>query len=889
MSTPILATKLYIPPPRSKIVLRPHLIERLNAGLQHKLTLISAPVGYGKTTLVSDWLSTLKNQAAWLSLDPEDDEPRRFWAYVVAALQTIQPELGLTMLAMLQAPQLPPIENILSDLINQITSLSDKMILVLDDYHLLTSSSLHQGINFLLDHLPVQMHLVIITREDPPLPLPQLRAKGQMVELRIKDLRFTLAESDQFLNHKVGLNLQPEEITVLGQRTEGWVAGLQMAALSLHELDDAAVFIEAFAGDNRYVADYLISEVLDRQPAHIRDFLLKTAIVDRFTPALCNTLIGDESRQSGKIIEQIEALGLFVIPLDHVRQWYRYHQLFADLLRYRLRQDDPSGFTELYRTASRWCQQQGYVEEAVKYALAGEDYDYAADLIEKSGLTMFGRSQLAALQNWISLLPESVVQQHPYLSIILVWVGSLTGQSDIAKRHLALAEENIASAPADLQSEISCHIALLRAYATRNMGDLDSSIIHAKEAHKHLPENNVFLDCTIHLNLGGNYWLKGNFPAVDEPLERALSFINIPEVEYPALAAAGFLANTYLHQGRLRSAEVLCKEIVARYSRHVHPAAAYVYLEQGELLYERNDLEAALEILTKAVEIGEIADKVVNVIRARLLLAQIHQALGYPEKATNLMTQAAGLFDQSNYRYQAMRKMEYDYYNVRCLLFQHNIHNAVQWAEEYEKKRDEINNPWALLNELIYAHVMLADRRPDQALPILRITEDSARSSGAGGWVIQSLILQSLCHFAMNDMEKALEQLQLALSLAEPEDYLRAFLDYGESMQGLLTIALGQEITPGYVANLLAAFPAKAGGMTKNRGDAAHQPLVEPLTDQELSILRLMAAGLSHHEIATELYLSLNTVKWHSTHIYGKLGVHRRAHAVARARELSIL
>jgi LuxR family maltose regulon positive regulatory protein len=435
MSTPILATKLYIPPPRSKIVLRPHLIERLNAGLQHKLTLISAPVGCGKTTLVSDWLSTLKNQAAWLSLDPEDDEPRRFWAYVVAALQTIQPELGLTMLAMLQAPQLPPIENILSDLINQIASLSDKIILVLDDYHLLASSSLHQGINFLLDHLPVQMHLVIITREDPPLPLPQLRAKGQMVELRIKDLRFTLEESDQFLNHKMGLNLQPEEITVLGQRTEGWVAGLQMAALSMHELDDAAVFIEAFAGDNRYVADYLISEVLDRQPEYIRDFLLKTSIVDRFTPSLCDALIADDSLQSGRIIEQIEALGLFVFHLDHVRQWYRYHQLFADLLRYRLRQDDPSGFKELYRTASRWCQQQAFVEEAVKYALAGEDYDYAADLIEKSGLTIFGRSQLPTLQNWISFLPERVIQQHPYLSVLLVWVGSLTGQSDLAKRH----------------------------------------------------------------------------------------------------------------------------------------------------------------------------------------------------------------------------------------------------------------------------------------------------------------------------------------------------------------------------------------------------------------------------------------------------------------------
>ena len=310
MSTPILATKLFIPPSRPKIVLRSHLIERLNEGLHRKLTLISAPVGYGKTTLVSDWLSKLDIRAAWLSLDPEDDEPRRFWAYMVAALQTIQPELGLAVLAMLQAPQLPPIENLLSELINQIITFSDKIILVLDDYHHLTSSSLHQGFNFLLDHLPPQMHLVIITREDPPLPLPLMRAKGQMVEMRIKDLRFTLEESNQFLNHRMRLNLQPEKVIVLEQRTEGWIAGLQMAALSLHELDDAAVFIDAFAGDNRYVADYLISEVLDRQPEHVREFLLKTAIVDRFTPSLCDVLIANDSLQSGSIIEQIEALGL---------------------------------------------------------------------------------------------------------------------------------------------------------------------------------------------------------------------------------------------------------------------------------------------------------------------------------------------------------------------------------------------------------------------------------------------------------------------------------------------------------------------------------------------------------------------------------------------------
>lgn len=893
MKDSLLLTKLYIPQPDPRIVFRPQLIERMNEGLARgcKLTLISAPVGYGKTTLVSSWLSSQNNPVAWLSLDAEDDDTLRFWIYVVAALQTIQPDLGQTALTALQMAQMPPIENILSDLINQITTLSDEMILVLDDYHLLESSRLHQDLNFLLDHLPPNMHLVFITREDPPLPLAQMRAKGEIVELRARDLRFTLEESAQFLNHRMKLDLRPDEITALSQRTEGWAAGLQMAALSLHELDDAHTFIEAFAGDNRYVADYLITEVLDRQPDHIHQFLLHTAIVDRFTPSLCDALIGDDSRQSGKIIEQIEALGLFVIPLDHVRQWYRYHQLFADLLRYRLRQDDPSKFSELNRTASRWFQNHRLLEEAVKYAVVGEDYEYVAELIEKSGLAMIGRSQLTKLQNWIKALPDKTIQRRPYLSVLLVWVGALTGQSDLAKQQLRMAEDNLPSAPNDLHSEIVCQIALLRAYAMRTSGELDASIKYAQEALSYLPGNNIFLDCTIHLNLGGNYWLKGDFSALEEPLKHAITFIDIPEVEYPALAAAGFLSNAYLQQGKLRNMEALCETILERNGTHDHPAAAYVFLEQGELLYERNDFDRTLEILSKTIQIGESVDKVINVIRARQLLARTFRALGKQREADELMEQADRLFHQSSPRYQVMHQIEYEYYRIRCLLFQQKLQVALQWAGDYEQRRQTINNPWATLNELAYAHVLFADERPDRALVILKTGEDSARSYGAWGWVIQNLALQSLCYSALNNLEGALRSLRSALSLAEPEGYVRTFVDYGLPMQQLLEHTAKKNLFPGYLTKLLATFPADDGEkeITETQKATAQQPLVEPLTDQELSILRLMAAGLSHREIADELYLSINTVKWHTTHIYSKLGIHRRAHAVARAQALGIL
>ena len=801
----LLQTKLHIPQPNPRTLFRQHLLSRMDEGLASgcKLTLISAPVGYGKSTLVSSWLAEKRLPAAWLSLDAEDNEPVRFWTYIIAAIQTIQPELGQTEINLLRKAQTPSIENILRNLINQFTRISERNILVLDDFHLIQSQDLYLGVNYFLDHLPYQIHLVIITREDPPLPLPQMRAKGQMVELRARELHFTIDESAQFLNRKMGLNLQPQEIAFLEQRTEGWAVGLQMAALSLQELADSARFIAAFAGDNRYVADYLISEVLEHQPGQIRDFLLQTAIADRFTPTLCDALMGYETSQSGKIIEQIETHGLFILPLDHIRQWYRYHQLFSDLLRYRLRQDDPSRFKELNRTASRWFHKQGLIEEAVKYALVGEDHDQVAELIETTGLAMIGRSQLASLKNWIEALPETIIQKHPYLSALLVWVGSLTGQSDLARRQLALAEENISSAHPDLYTELVCQISLLRGYAMRSGGDLDSSIKYILEAQKNIPNENVFLNCTIQLNLGGNYWLKGNFAALEEPLKKAMSFIDIPEVEYPALAAAGFLANACLQQGRLHQVETLCGKIVDNESHGSHPAAAYVFLELGELFYEKNNLNETLDFLSKTIHIGEEADRIVNVIRARQLLAKTYCALGDQEEAGILMRQAEELFKQSSPRYQVMHQIEYEYYRIRCLLFQQNMQPALQWADNYQNRRNSIDNPWTLLSELVYAHVLLADGKPDQALPILHTTEESARSYGAGGWIIQSLALQALCNQALNDQDKALDVLSNAFSLAEPEGYIRTFVDYGESMHSLLDIALTRGVATDYVRKLL--------------------------------------------------------------------------------------
>lgn len=886
MNNNLLLTKLHIPKPSPRVIERPRLLARLDAGLEEgcKLVVLSAPVGYGKSTLVSSWLARNNVSAAWLSLDAEDNNPVRFWSYVVAALQTVQPAIGQEVQSLLQTTQSPSIEYILCDLINQIAVLPQKIVLILDDYHLIETLELHEKLSFLLHHLPPQMRLMVTTREDPPWLLPQMRAKRQALELRAKDLRFTIDECAQFL-HNQALHLQEAEISILSQRTEGWVAGLQMAALSLCELDDPTSFIASFAGDNQYIADYLVSEVLNRQPNHIRDFLLRTSIVERFTPALCAMLVGDSAQQSGEIIRQIETLGLFVISLDHIREWYRYHKLFSDLLRYRLRQNDPVTFIVLNRAASRWFEEQDLVEEAVKYALIGEDFDKAAELIEKSGMALLGQSRLTALQHWINALPEKTVQEHPYLSVLLVWVGALTGQSELAKRQLALAEEYLAFAPATLHSEIVCQIELLRAYALRTAGDLGSSTEYAQKALCYLPKDNVFLDCTIHLNLGGNYWLQGDFSVLEEPLKRAASFVDIAKVEYPALAAVGFLANAYLQQGQLRKAASLCKEVVERETRRTHPAIAYVYLERGELLYEQNNLSAAEEILVKAIQLGESVDKVVNVVRARQVLARVRKAMGADKEALALMEEADALFKQSTLRYQSMHQIEYDYYRIRCLLCQQNEIAARQWADEYAGKRETFRRPWALLLELAYAQVLLGDGQWKQALAVLQTCEASATSFHAGGWVIRSLLLQALCHEAAHDSESAMKTLCNAFKRAEAEGYIRTFVDHGAPMQRLLKLAATRRVAPDYVAKLLALFPAP---LNERRTPAA-QALPEALTEQELKILRLMAAHLSHREIAEELYLSTNTVKWHTVHIYEKLGVNRRALAVSRAHELRLL
>ncbi len=887
MSLPILTSKLYIPH-SSALIARRRLFEQLTNGLSRKLTLVAAPAGSGKTSLVSAWLREIDLPVAWLSLDGADSEPTRFFNYLVAACRHLEPAIGQSVLDLLQTPQPPPLEAMMTLLIIDITSTTtaQQYLLVLDDYHLIDDISIHEAMKFLLDHQPPRLHLILITREDPPFPLPQWRVRRQMTELRANDLRFTTPEIIEFFNKTTKeLSLSPEDVAALERRTEGWVAGLQLAALSLQNLADPTGFIKDFAGDDRYVVDYLITEVLQQQPPHVLDFLEQTSILRRFSATLGEAVTGQSN--VAEILTYLEETNLFLVPLDNRREWYRYHHLFGDLLYHRLKQTSPGRIPKLHGLASRWYQAQGLTDDAIYHALAGEDYDYGADRIEQVGLKMIGQARLIQTERWIDSLPDTFIEERPYLSILLAWNSVLNMQPDKAETQLAHVRTGLQKLTSNnnLTLELTCQIAIIQGYISRLRRDLPTSIAHIQQAIESLPEENEFLQCVAHLNLGGNYWVLGNFTAAQAPLRQAVTFLGLADTTYPALVAAGYLTNAFLQRGHLSKAKNLCQHVEQKltYRRRPPPAIAYVAIEQGALFYEQNDLTAATARLSQAVQLGENLDRIVNIGRALLLLAWIKQVSGQPEEATALLERASAN--------RPPTVAEFEYHQVRLWLAQGNFSAAGEWAKAYGAQRDG-EKPWQALDELTFAHVMLADKQVDRALEAVSWSEASAQAAGTTGWIIRSLALKALCYQATNDTKQALHSLRQALEIAEPEGYCRTFIDHGPPMHQLLQQAAAQNIAPAYVSRLLAAFPKSRQAGTSSPPllrSPAPSPLVEPLNDREISILRLMAAGLSNREIAEELYLATNTVKWYGSQIYGKLGVRKRAEAVDRGHELGIL
>jgi LuxR family maltose regulon positive regulatory protein len=902
MSETLLQTKLYVPELRPNLVPRPRLDKRLELGLQQgcKLTLLSAPVGYGKTTLVSNWLSTQNYPIAWLSLDAEDNDPLRFWTYVIAALQTTHPELGQTLLASLQISQMPPIEKMLSNLINQITELPDKIILVLDDYHLIETIEIHNGLNFLLLHFPFQLHLIIITREDPPFPLPQMRVKGQIVELRAKDVCFTMEESTQFLKHRMNLDLQAEEIAALERRTEGWVAGLQMAALSMQEIDDTTGFIKSFAGDDRYVVDYLIEEVIERQTVHIQEFLMQTAILKRLTAPLCDAVSGKDTGRD--ILAYLEETNLFLISLDNKRQWYRYHQLFGDLLQYRLRDKVGSeGINRLHQGAAGWYAKNGFVDEAIYHYLASGAFSQSADLIEAVVVKLFVQGQIHKVLSWLSQLPEDFTRKRPLLSVSHAWVLSVTGQGATAvETRLKDAERSLPAASQVQTNEIQALISNVRAYLARNQGNIPLSIQHLRQSIDYLETDNLIVNCSVNLNLGFNYSILGELKLAEQALLSAQSDGRAVYAIYLTLLAMATQGIVLVAQGKLRQAVQIYQEAIAYGSAqnkgYPFPPAGYAYAGLGLVLYEQNDLNEAEKLLTQAIEFGELMGDWSMKRRGLLPLAWLKQMQGDSTGAQALWQRALSVVNQAE---SSRIESQLRVHEARLWLAQAALSPSdrfalaavADWAKSYQQSQPDPHSFQEAFAQTTLAWVELAQDLVDQALSRLQMLIETARVNGWNDTLIKALVLKALACATQGDPEAALGSLDEALAKAAPEGYIRSFVDHGLPMQQLLLQAAARGLAPDYIPLLLASFPAAKETQedTLMGKSTSHQALVEPFTDRELRILQLMAAGLSHSEIAGELYLSVNTIKWYTTHIYSKLGVHRRAKAVSRAQELGIV
>jgi LuxR family maltose regulon positive regulatory protein len=882
------------------LVARPQLLQRLEEGLalHHRLTLASAPAGFGKTTLLSHWLHQTDRAAGWLSLDEGDNDLTRFLAYLIAALQRIDPAIGQSAQAMLQASQPPSLEPLLTSLINEIAARAQPAILVLDDYHVIETTAIHQALTFLLDHLPSQMHLVIASRADPPLPLARLRGRGQLTELHATDLRFNPDEVGTFLNDAMALGLSAEEAQALAQRTEGWITGLQLAALSIQGRDDVPAFIEAFAGSHRYILDYLTEEVLSQQPREVRDFLLRTAILTRLCGGLCDAVRfgdgGPPTRSQGSAVvrsgeaaegrpsidsqaalESLERNNLFVVPLDDKQEWYRYHHLFADLLRQRLQQENPDLVPVLHRRASEWYEQQELMAEAVSHALTSGDLERAAGLIQQTGWATFTRGEMATILHWMDDLPDEFVRSQPRLSILRAWAMAKSGQMEEVEP--CLRGVDLSRLPGEASA--------VRAYVAGVRGDLNRAIQLSEQALKDLPADDLVVRAIVAQNLGVAHHWSGNPAAASRILSEAVTLSRAANQAFQTLTALAILGRALEMKGALCQARETYQEALDLASGPDNPPvpfAGMAYVGLARLSYEWNDLDSARRYALQGISLSERGGFLAYQVFGYALLAWVYRAQGDNVRAARALEQAERLGQGCDY--DLVMALVADA-RVRWWVAQGDLAAAARWAREQEPVRGDDFSAALEIRGITVAWVMNAQQNTEAALPLLSHLLDAAEAAGRRGSAIKILALQALALAERGDTRQSLSVLERALSLAAPEGYVRAFVDEGRSMAHLLSQVqtAPQGTWPDYVDRLLAAFDQSTATAP------VAQALIEPLTERELEVLHLIATGLSNREIAQELVIAISTVKSHIHHIYGKLGVESRTQAMGKAQALDLL
>jgi LuxR family maltose regulon positive regulatory protein len=892
------STRLHLPRPRAQLVSRSHLVERLQQGIAGPLTLVSAPAGFGKTTLLAQWIAERNLPIAYLSLEPEDNDPVQFLSYMIGALQMVDAHLGTTGLALLRAPQPPPLETVMALLGNDLMqSSTGDFALVLDDYHVITAEPIHRALTSLVEHLPPQMHLLIATRADPPLPLARLRARGQLTELRAAELRFRAAEAGAFLEEVMGLHLPPEVITTLQTRTEGWIAGLQLAALSLRGRATGSEFLPAFTGSHRFVLDFLSEEVLSRQPPAVQTFLLQTSILERLSGSLCDAVTGQV--ESHAMLEALDRANLFVAALDDERQWYRYHQLFADLLRSRLQQTAPTLVPQLHHRASAWYEQHDSIIEAVHHALLAQDVESTIRLIEQHTHSLALRGQVHTVLNWLHALPDGLFRTHPRLFFSHIMLLMFTGQLAEALMRLKDARQSFShTTPVEEAKAFLNVVVNMQAYVLFLQGDLASSVALAEQALNQLTETQfqerkvANLVADHHLLVSGDFRNVGKQRVVHLPslLPTGSDVFAMDVIVY--LASILMQARVLHAQGRLRRAAATYEQMAQvqgdREGALIHPG---YFFGLGGLHYEWNDLDTAERLLEQGMEAlrGPLTLAADAIAQGYATLARLHQARN---KYTSALATVDALAQLADARQFAPAQLAFvSAVRAQLELVHGNLAAAMRWTETSGlSPLDELAYPRER-EYLIFARVRIAQGRENPAGPFLleaqhlleRLRKDAEAKERMGS-ILEILILQALAFSAQGKGTEALHVLQRALTLAEPEGYIRLFVDEGAPMVTLLLQAHARAILPGYVATLLAACNVHV-----DSAPLPSNPLVEPLTERELEVLQLLVAGLSNQAIAQELIVTVGTVKRHINSIYSKLAVNSRTQAVNRAHTLQLL
>ena len=898
MAPALLTTKLYIPPVRPELVPRPKLLERLNVGLTRKLTLVSAPAGYGKTTLISAWLHTTDLPFTWFSLDEGDNDPIRFFTYLVAALQEVDVQMGCTVQERLEAAQPPALESLVAMLINDIATASRRFVLVLDDHHTITERAIHEGIGFLLDRQPPQMHLVIATRQDPPLPISRLRARGEMTEIRRQELCFSPQETADFFKRSLGLDLSASEMAILGERTEGWIVGLQLAGLSMQgrDVENRARFIDEFSGRHHFILDYLTDEVLRRQPEPIQTFLLQTCILDRMCGPLCDALVGQAAGPEGALasdgqttLEKLQSANLFVVPLDDERNWYRYHQLFAQLLRARLRETYLGRAIELHRRAATWYEEAGLGYDAVRHAIATKDDALAASVMERAILKLdtWMSVDITTVLGWIRALPDKVVRTKPWLRLFMSRTLYITGHREAADQILQDLEEWLQANTDVPEAEYLLGLALAdRAGYASVHGELRQARELAERMLARASRSDVVTRVRALAILGMAHYRAGALGEAHRAFSEAVDAGREEDgIRFAIGPIVSNLAEIQFLQGHLRLAWQTCQQAVeiGTVDGQRHATTGFAGLERAKISYEWNDLEAAERNVLEGLELlrrGGIGEHFGNM---HAVLAQIRQAQGDRAGARSAILEAVQITESARIRRLSIQALAYQ---TRIWLAQGELELARRWARDYGQTGE--TEYLREFEDLTLVRVMLAEDQPAEALALLDSLLRGAVAAGRGGRVIEVLALRSLARQAQGQTTRALDDLARALELAEPESFVRTFVDEGDPMATLLRQAASQGIAPAYASRLLSAFRA-----SESRGPTGLslpvQPLVEPLSKRELEVLDLLAEGLTNAEIAQRLVVSVPTVKSHTRSIYGKLGVHSRKQAVAQSRKLGIL